>query len=243
MAHAEEPREILIESLTGQSEIVFDYKNNLGWGTNGVIVRYTNAVLTAHQALVNLNSGEAQAQGEVVLQRDSEVWRGERLLYNFKTRALEAENFRTGKAPFFVQGDSVTASLTNRSYVINRAFITTDDLADPAYRIRAHSIKITEGKSIEARNATLLIGEVPVMFFPYYNGSLERHPNNWVLTPGYRSLYGPYLLGTYNWFLSTNLYGALNIDYRQKRGFGVGPKFGWDLGRWGAGDTRFYYTR
>src|SRR5207237_398634 len=115
IVRGEEGRELIIESLTGQSEVVIDYKNNLGWGTNG-------------------------------------------------------------------------------TYVINRALVTTDDVEEPAYEIRARSIKIREGKSIEARNATLFIGNVPVMFFPYYNRSLVRHPNNWVLTPGYRSLYGPYLL-------------------------------------------------
>src|SRR5262245_26022363 len=99
-ATAQETNEILIESLTGTSEVIIDYKNNIGWGTNGVVIRYTNAVLTARQAMVNLASGEAQAQGEVILQRESDVWRGERLLYNFKTRQLEAEDFRTGRAPF-----------------------------------------------------------------------------------------------------------------------------------------------
>src|SRR5262245_57084851 len=219
-------REILIESLTGQSEVVIDYRNNIGWGTNGVVVRYTNAVLTARQAMVNLASGEVEAQGEVLLQRGSEIWRGQRLLYNFKTRELQAENFRTGKVPFFAKGGGLTANTTNATYVLRQALVTTDDVYDPAYEIRARSIKIREGKSIEARNATLFIGNVPVMFFPYYNRSLERHPNNWVLTPGYRSLYGPYLLSTYNWILSTNLYGALNLDYRQKRGFGAGPDVG-----------------
>src|SRR5205814_1597822 len=107
---------------------------------------------------------------------------------------------------------------------------------------RARSIRIVEDKRIEARDATLLLGNVPVMFFPYYHRSLIHHPNNWVLTPGYRSLYGPYLLGRYNWFWSTNLYGGIDIDYREKRGVGTGPGFGWDLGRWGAGDARFYFT-
>src|SRR5688572_29247282 len=106
IGRAEEPREIVIESLTGQSEVVIDYKNHIGWGTNGVVVRYTNAVLTAKQAMVKLDSGEAQAHGDVVLQRGSEMWRGESLFYNFRTRELKAENFRTGKAPFFAKGDS-----------------------------------------------------------------------------------------------------------------------------------------
>jgi LPS-assembly protein len=241
-AQAQTPPEILIENLTGKSEITLDYNKGIGWGTNGVVIRYTNAVLTANQAMVNIQSGEAQAEGKVTLQRGAEIWRGERLLYNFKTREMEADSFRTGKTPFFIEGGSLAASNTNRTSVVNRALLTSDDVAEPSYGIRAKSIKVTEGKSIEARNATVLVGNVPVMFFPYYSRSLERHPNNWVLTPGYRSLYGPFLLGSYNWFWNTNLYGAVDIDYRQKRGVGGGPEFGWDLGRWGTGDTRFYYT-
>ena len=77
---AEQPQGIIIENLTPQSEVIYDYSKGIGWGTNGVIIRYTNAVLTAHAAMVNIDSGEAQAEGDVTLQRQGEIWRGERLL-------------------------------------------------------------------------------------------------------------------------------------------------------------------
>ena len=35
-----------------------------------------------------------------------------------------------------------------------------------------------------------------------------------------------------------NLDGALNLDYRQKRGVGFGPDFHYDLGRLGQGEIQ-----
>ncbi|MSU61611.1 MAG: LPS-assembly protein LptD [Pedosphaera sp.] len=242
VSRAQEGQQILIENLTDMSEVVYDYSKGIGWGTNGIIIRYTNAVLTARQVTVNINTGDADAAGEVNLQREGVTWRGERIRYNFKTRQMEAADFRTGRTPIFAAGKNLTADRTNQVYVVKSARVTTDDVENPSYEVRAKSIKIIEGKRIEARNATVYAGGVPVMFFPVFSKSLSHHPNFWVLTPGYRSLYGPYLLGSYNWFWSTNLHGALDLDYRQKRGVGGGPEFGWDLGRWGTGDSSFYFT-
>ncbi len=243
VSRAQDGQQILIENLTDKSEVVYDYSKGIGWGTNGIIIRYTNAVLTARQVTVNINTGDADAAGEVNLQREGVTWRGERIRYNFKTRQMETGDFRTGRTPIFAAGMNLTADKTNQVYAAKNARITTDDVENPSYEIRARSIRIIEGKRIEARNATVYAGGFPVMFFPVFSKSLSHHPNFWVLTPGFRSLYGPYLLGSYGWFWSTNLHGALDLDYRQKRGVAGGPKFGWELGRWGAGDLSFYFTR
>jgi hypothetical protein len=87
------------------------------------------------------------------------------------------------------------------------------------------------------------VGPVPVLYFPYYERRLERHPNNFAFTPGYRSLYGPYLLSKYNWYRSQRLSGSINLDYRQTRGFGVGPDLTYDAGRLGRGDFNYYFLR
>ena len=115
-------------------------------------------------------------------------------------------------------------------------------MANPDYRVRARSIRVSPGRYIEARDATLYLGEVPVFYYPYYRRSLDRHPNNWVLTPGYRSRYGPYLLGAYHWYFSDDFAVTFHIDYRQRRGVGLGPDFNYDAGKLGKGKFESYYT-
>src|SRR5262249_41641385 len=119
----------------------------------------------------------------------------------------------------------------------------TDDYADPGFRLRTKKLIIVPGEYVEAHNATLYVRNVPVFYYPYYRRSLKTHPNNFVLVPGYRSLYGPFLLSSYNWYWNDQLDATLPLDYREKRGFGEGPDVNyWLPGSWGAGTFKYYYT-
>ena len=61
---------------------------------------------------------------------------------------MQAEAFKTGSAPFYVSGLSLRADSTNRTYSSANAIVTTDDAAEPGYRIRAKSLKIVTGKYV-----------------------------------------------------------------------------------------------
>jgi lipopolysaccharide assembly outer membrane protein LptD (OstA) len=244
---AEPENPIRVESLTEESIIEYNLAEGIVTATNGVIVRYGDpkqgeTELSASRALLNQNTGDIVAEGAVFLQREGQLWTGERLEYNFKTKTIRAAEFKTGKTPFFVSGLSLTADQTNKTYSVGSSFITTDDVSEPGYRVRCRSLTIIPGKKFEAHHATLLLGNVPIFYWPRYERSLERHPNNIELTPGYRSLYGAYLLGTYNWFVSPRLSGSIHADYREKRGFAGGPDLNYDLGRWGKGEFQFYFA-
>lgn len=225
------------------SEVIHDFKSGITIATNGVVVVQGTTKLTADTIRLNAQTGEAFAEGNVTLERDASLWRGERLEYNFQSNEIQADKFRIGTGPLFAAGQQFRASPTNNTYTATNSFFTSDDLADPAYRIRARGLKLIPGKLIEARNATVYAGNVPVLFFPFLSRRLESHPNFFVFTPAYRSLYGPYLLGSYHWTWNTNLTTVLNLDYRQKRGVGFGPDVNYDLGRWGKGSFSFYYLR
>jgi hypothetical protein len=79
---------------------------------------------------------------------------------------------------------------------------------------------------------------VPIFYFPVYSRDLESKGNNFAFVPGYRSLFGPFLLGSYTWFLNEELDGEFHVDYRQRRGVGVGPDLHYHLGPWGSGTLK-----
>jgi LPS-assembly protein len=230
-----------MEALTDQGWAEFDLQTGLGRGTNGVLVRYGSAFLTADQVGVNQPSGDVTADGNVRIQSEEQVWIGEHIRYNFKTKQMEAEQFRTGKAPVFAAGEGLHGEYTNRLYMATNGVITTDDVAEPAVKIRAKYLKIIPGQRVEARHATLYVGGVPVFYFPYYSRNLGPRANNFNFLPGYRSRYGPFLLSSYRFFLDEQLDGTAHVDYRQKRGVGVGPDLNYHLGRWGDGTFKYYY--
>jgi LPS-assembly protein len=222
--------------------VEFDMASNLARGTNGVLIRYGTAFLTADEVELNTQSGEVTADGRVRIQQDGLIWASEHVRYNFKTHQLEAAHFRTGEWPIFAAGEGLRGEITNRVYTATNAFITPEDVYQPDVRVRAKYIKIVQGDRIEAHKATLYVGGVPVFYFPYYSRKLGSRSNNFNFIPGYRTSYGPFILGRYTWFLNDQIDGALHLDYRERRGPGVGPDANFHLGQWGEATLKYYYT-
>lgn len=166
-----------IEALNDEGWVEFDFQTKIGVGTNGVLVRYGTAFLTAEQASVNQKSGEVVADGNVRVQSEAQLWASEHMRYNFITHQMEAEQFRTGQTPIFVAGEGLRGDYTNRVsngvYSATNAVITTDDVSVPAIKVRAKYIKIIPGDKVVAHHATLYLAGVPVFYFPYYSHTLE----------------------------------------------------------------------
>jgi LPS-assembly protein len=224
-----------------EGHVEYDLANGTAHGTNGVFVQYGTASLMADSADMNLQTGEVTADGHVRIQQGDEVWAGDHIRYNFKTRQMQSESFRTGKPPVFAEGEQLHGDASNQVYVASHACVTTDDVSDPAVRVRSSRIKIVPGKYVEMWNAVAYVEGVPVFYFPYYRRELGPNANNINFLPGYRSAYGPFLLSTYTWHLSDAADGKIHLDYRQRRGVGVGPDLNLHLGQWGNAAFQYYY--
>jgi hypothetical protein len=231
----------LVPGMT-EGELDFDPATGVSSGTNGVFVHYGNVVLTADGASVNSKTYDVQADGNVRIQDGDEVWVGDHITYNFKSKQMRSEQFRTGKAPGFAGGTGLTGdATTNNVYTANYGYVTSDDFSNPAYRIRASRIKLIPGVSVEMWNAVLLLGKVPVFYFPYYRHNLGPNSGNFTFVPGYRSSYGAFLLSTYTWALNDKVDGAVHVDYRSSRGPAVGPDLNLHMGEWGTAKISYYY--
>lgn len=221
--------------------------NNIAVITNGAQVVGMGGVLTADWARINVATGDVQAEGKVRILRDAMVWTGENVRYNFKTRQMQTAQFRAGRPPYFAGGENIAGvragapnGPTNTIYTAERAFITADDIAEPALRVEAKSMKIVPGQYFQARNAVLYAGPVPIFFFPIFTQRLDGRGNHFEFTPGTRSQYGAYLLSSYNWVFSDELDGKVRLDYRSKRGIAGGLNFNTHLGPWGESTFKYY---
>jgi lipopolysaccharide assembly outer membrane protein LptD (OstA) len=239
-----EGESIDIQPLQADSRLDYDVPTGTVSATNGVQVMFRDATLTARQVRLDPALGEAEAEGAVNLDRGGQIWTGESLRYNFKTGRLEAREFKLGVPPVFVGGEraiTLEAEGTNRVLTLTNSFVTTDDLATPGYRIRARSMTIREDRHIIARDAVLYVGRTPVFYFPYYVKQLKSHPYRWVLTPGFRSLYGGYMRAALEMDVTTNVVAAVHADPYTRRGVGLGPEVRYDLDQAGRGHFDSYW--
>lgn len=255
VAHAQEG-EFLVKALSEithtsvKGEVSYSPDGSTLTATNGIYVQYLGtegtAVLMADTALVNVNTGDADADGNVRIESGDMIWVGDHIHYNFKTHQMVSEQFRTGHQPVFAQGQQLSGFIDPRKGATNEvtakhAVVTTDDYAKPAYEIRASTIRIIPGKKVQMWNAVAYAEGVPVFYFPYYERNIGPRANNFTTTPGYRSIYGAYLLNTYNWYLGGLAEGKIHADYRARRGPGAGPDVKLNLGQWGDAQIKYYY--
>ncbi len=232
----------------GDKGVEFDPRTGRVVATNGVVIQYKSpdgmeAELSANSISLDQNSGDVEAEGRVFLRSGAQSWKGSKIHYNFKTRRMDSGSFRTEHAPFYAGGLSLSADVDSQTITATNAFVTVDDIADPIYVIRCKSLKVVPGKRITATHATAYVGKVPVWYLPVWSRSLERHRNYWVTVPGYRSIFGSYILTKYVWNPTDELETAINMDYRQRRGIGIGPEIKLNLGEWGELGAGGYYAR
>ena len=224
-----------------KGEVHYDPQTETSWGTNGVYVQRGTDVLTADRVWLNYTNGQMEADGNVRIESGGQLWVGDHARYNIYTHHMESGEFRVGRPPFFAAGEAMAWDLSDKLFTGGTVYATGDDVSDPAYRIQAEEMRIIPGKSVEMWNAVVWVKGVPVFYFPYYKRNLGRHANNLNFLPGYRSVYGPYLLSTYTWYLDDELDGKVHVDYRTSRGVGAGPDLNLHLGRWGEASLRYYY--
>jgi len=223
----------------GQSQ--FESLADTNLFTGGVLLSNEVATVTAGQAAVNDLTGEVVAEGDVTILDHGHIWRGTNFIYNFKTGGVRAGTFKTVQAPFSVSGRNLAGN-SNLLYRATNAIISTDDYQRPVCTIHARQITIAPGEYFEAHQATLYVGKMPVFYWPYYKRYLEKHPNNFEVDPGYRSIFGPYLLTAYNWYGNGLLDGTIHVDERERRGIAAGPDLYLHLGDWGQASFRYYYA-
>jgi LPS-assembly protein len=229
-------------------DVIGTSSNSYSWQV-GDTRYFTNGVMASNQAYTvmagagafNDLTGDVQAEGDVVILDHGHIWRGTNAIYNFKTGEVRTTAFKSVQMPFNISGDNLMGN-SNRVFTASNTWVTTDDYAKPIYRIHAKSITIAPGQYIEMHEATLYLGSTPVFYFPSYRRSLVAHPDNFEFLPGYRSTFGPYLLGAYNWYGQGPVDGTIHLDERERRGLAFGPDLLLHLGDFGQAAFRYYYA-
>jgi LPS-assembly protein len=203
----------------------YDSEKGLMIAQGRVRIRRGGVLIRSEMAVVNIETYDVLAEGDVYFERGSDAWSGERLRYNFQTQRGSFGEFVSFLDPFYVRAEhSYRAS--EDEYLFHKAMVTTCETDDPIAYIKANNISLVPGRHAQGRNVLLYLGKVPVMYSPYWNQSIGS-PNFFSVVPGYNSRMSAFLLTAFNYRLSRYFEAASHIDYRIKRGPGVGQDIIW----------------
>src|SRR5688500_858331 len=88
--------DLIVESLTDETDVDFDFVARTAVGKNGIVVKQGNVILIADEGRVNLDTREVEAHGNVTLHGENLYWKGDHLQYNFNSKTIGASSFRAG---------------------------------------------------------------------------------------------------------------------------------------------------
>lgn len=211
-------------------------------GTGNVSITYRDVILTCDKVTVFLDSREAIAEGNVKVRQSDAYFTGDKMSYSFDTRKGSVINGYLNAMPAYGKAKDLEKIAMKDEFVMNEGYVTTCNLPSPHYRIRAKQVKVYLNDKIVAKHILTYIGNVPVMYFPYYVQSLRQKKTHITVIPGQSKEWGYYLLTTYRYHLSDFSRGDVLFDYRSKRGFGEGINQYFETPQIGNGAFKFYYT-
>ncbi len=189
----------------------------------------------ARSAVLDLKAKTVTLEGDVTVYQGDLLQRGERAVYHYETKTLDATGLRASVDPLLLEAGKFTSvrSGERQVFIGKDAGITTHDVEEPNFWLRAKETRVYPGEKIVFKNLLAYAGEVPVFWFPYLAQPLDSELGYHFL-PGSKSGWGPYLLNTYGIMLGGEtdpltgdthdewLLSKWHFDLMATRGLGLG---------------------
>ncbi len=211
-------------------------------GSGNISITYKDVLLTCDGITVNLETRDAVASGNVRITQKGAYFTGNKIKYNFDTRAGSVMEGYVSAKPFYGKAQEVDKPANKDQFMLQRGYVTTCDLDKPHYRIQSRQVKIYLGDKVVARHILFFIGDVPVMYLPYYEQPLDQAKTHITVIPGESKDWGYYLLTAYRYYINDANRGDILLDYRTKKGLGEGLNHYFDTSSFGSGAFKFYNT-
>lgn len=190
-------------------------------GKKNVRITYGDVHLKAEEVRVDIKKGKVLARGDTVLTMGGNVFKGSEIEYNFRDGTGKILKVSTVEGPWHIKGD-VIEKVGEREYWAYNTRITSCELPEPHYYFSSKRIKLYPHERIWVKDAVLWIRDIPVFYLPVYTRSLKGKPYGLVVSPGYDSKKGFFILSHYNWFINTDLEGRIYFDPIERLGLGRG---------------------
>ena len=223
LAQTKETPESVEPPLQITSDGANRYEGGIYYAEDNVVVTYGGDVLMADQVHFNPTTKEATAKGNVRLYMMDQIYRGDLLTYNFRTKKILSERFRFLDGKMMVEGETINSPELGH-YDIGSGSYSTDNRESPGWKVKASSVSLYPGDKTIVENSVAYFGEVPFFYFPYLV-QYERDGDGDVnVSPGSVTRLGIYALGSYRFVLNDKLRGEIDLDYYSRRGWAGGAQ-------------------
>lgn len=182
----------------------------------------------ADEISYNEQTGDAHPDGSVVYENPEVRITAKRAEWNLKSDTgtlYEAEIF-SKQDNYHIRGLEIEKT-GPKEYTMKTASFTTCDAPVPAWCFKGSDVDAIVGDRLKAKNVTLTIKNVPVLYTPYISSSLSRERKTGFLTPlvGLVKSKGFHLELPFYWAISDTMDATFLADIYTKTAVGGGLEF------------------
>ena len=207
-----------------------------------VEVIFENAVLTADYMTLFTDTNDVYAEGRVRLEEGNQVFRGEMVHYNFKTKKGRFLQGTVATPPWYQHGRSVE-HIAEGVFAVTPGYLTSCDQEPPHFRfVGRRATVFSEDKLARARNVALFVEQMPFLYLPWLSVADRQSP--FFLIPGKDKRWGPFALSGYRYELpggDIEHKGSLRWDWRRYFRWGFGVDHQLESPQVGKGLLKLYY--
>ncbi|MGE9295308.1 MAG: LptA/OstA family protein, partial [Puniceicoccales bacterium] len=226
----------------------YDAENNRLIATGNAKLSHGPIQLKSNEIVFEQDSSTLHARDQVQLKREAFRILSDEAEYDYYHESFLASDFRMGRHPVFLEGESVQGGNDEIKVEHGRLYFQEPD--DYAFNVRADSFTVRDSDTLAVDDATFYIGNMPFFYLPGFEQSLEDDaPVSYKGDGGFQNNLGGYVQNQFLVRLWPELKLGANLDGYTKRGFLGGPvgEYNWswseDPGNFMAGsiDTGFIH--
>ncbi len=220
-----------------------EYQGDLLIAEGHVALQQDGASMRADYVTVNHETGEVAARGDILMLRDDNLWEGQQLVYNYKTKVGSFGESDMYFEPVHVNSEEIERVSSNE-YVMYNAQITTCSGDKPIIYARAKEVRVFDqphedgGCFIKAKHVTFYVKGIPVLYTPRW----QRHLGYRIFSfsVGVGGNLGAFVMGQAKLHPTDWLATTTRFDYYSRRGVGLGQNFDWKTKN-GTGSFKAYH--
>ena len=202
----------------------YDRAEEIYTAVGHVKIEHEGVRLEADKVVLHNKTGEATAEGRVLLQDKGDLTHADKLQININTRfgiMYKGEIFKK-KENLHVKGE-VIERLAETIYHIEKGIITTCD--EDQWYFKANEMNVDMERYVTADGVSFNMLGLPLLYSPYFLFSVKRQSG--FLIPVYTnsSLDGFSIQNAFFWAISDYQDMTIDSDYREKTGHGIGLEY------------------
>ncbi len=200
-----------------------EYRDGIYHAQGSVVVIQGPMKISADAVFLNNETGKLHAIGNVhVTDKESQMNAAEMTLdVDTKLGVLYNGRLFIKQENYHVYGTEIERRELDDYLFRDASFTACDCPEDPDWRIRSRQIRLHLDQNIVARDVVFYVGNVPIVYLPYFTYPMKRQTGLLVPRFGYSTRHGFKINQPFFWAISQHQDATLSFDHQGGKGDGV----------------------